>query len=47
MGLISREAIYQACPKPFQPIIMSTMAVMFGRSHWHAGRCSHVVDRLL
>ncbi|HWZ69982.1 MAG TPA: efflux RND transporter permease subunit [Casimicrobiaceae bacterium] len=30
LGLTSREAIYQACPKRFQPIIMSTMAAMFG-----------------
>jgi multidrug efflux pump len=30
LGLTSRKAIYQACPKRFQPIIMSTMAAMFG-----------------
>ena len=30
MGLTSRQATYQACPKRFRPIIMSTMAGMFG-----------------
>ena len=30
MSLTSREAIYQACPKRSRPIIMSTMAAMFG-----------------
>jgi multidrug efflux pump len=30
LGLTSREAIYQACLKRFQPIIMTTMAAMFG-----------------
>jgi hypothetical protein len=45
LGLTSREAIYQACPIRFQPIIMSTMAA--GRSHWHAGRRLHVVDQLV
>jgi len=29
-GLTSREAIYQACLKRFRPIIMTTMAAMFG-----------------
>src|SRR6516165_5600360 len=29
VSLTSREAIYQACPKRFRPIIMSTMAAMF------------------
>jgi multidrug efflux pump len=29
-GLSSREAIYQACLKRFRPIIMTTMAAMFG-----------------
>jgi multidrug efflux pump subunit AcrB len=39
-GLTSREAIYQACPKRFQPIIMSTMATMSGRSHGLRGAVS-------
>jgi Cu/Ag efflux pump CusA len=30
LGLSSREAIYQACLKRFRPIIMTTMAAMFG-----------------
>jgi len=30
LGLTSREAIYQACLKRFRPIIMTTMAAMFG-----------------
>jgi multidrug efflux pump len=30
LGLASREAIYQACLKRFRPIIMTTMAAMFG-----------------
>ena len=29
-GLTSREAIYQACLKRFRPIMMTTMAAMFG-----------------
>jgi multidrug efflux pump len=29
-GLSSREAIHQACLKRFRPIIMTTMAAMFG-----------------
>jgi len=29
-GLTSREAIYQACLKRFRPIVMTTMAAMFG-----------------
>ena len=29
-GLSSREAIYQACLKRFRPIMMTTMAAMFG-----------------
>jgi multidrug efflux pump len=29
-GLTSREAIYQACLKRFRPILMTTMAAMFG-----------------
>jgi multidrug efflux pump len=29
-GLNSREAIYQACLKRFRPIMMTTMAAMFG-----------------
>jgi hypothetical protein len=29
LSLTSREAIYQACPKHFRPIIMSTMGAMF------------------
>jgi predicted RND superfamily exporter protein len=30
LGLDSRKAIYQACLKRFRPIIMTTMAAMFG-----------------
>jgi multidrug efflux pump len=30
LGLTSREAIYQACLKRFRPIIMTTMAAIFG-----------------
>ena len=30
LGLTSREAIYQACLKRFRPIVMTTMAAMFG-----------------
>jgi len=30
LGLTSREAIYQACLKRFRPIIMTTLAAMFG-----------------
>jgi multidrug efflux pump len=30
LGLTSAEAIYQACIKRFRPIIMTTMAAMFG-----------------
>jgi multidrug efflux pump len=30
LGLSSREAIYQACLKRFRPIMMTTMAAMFG-----------------
>jgi len=30
LGLTSREAIYRACLKRFRPIIMTTMAAMFG-----------------
>jgi len=30
LGLSPREAIYQACLKRFRPIIMTTMAAMFG-----------------
>ena len=30
LGLTSRDAIYQACLKRFRPIIMTTMAAMFG-----------------
>ena len=30
LGLTSREAIYQACLKRFRPIMMTTMAAMFG-----------------
>ena len=30
LGLNSREAIYQACLKRFRPIVMTTMAAMFG-----------------
>jgi multidrug efflux pump len=30
LGLTSREAIHQACLKRFRPIIMTTMAAMFG-----------------
>src|SRR4029077_15873311 len=29
-GLTSREAIYQACLKRFRPIMMTTLAAMFG-----------------
>src|SRR6516165_10671341 len=47
VSLTSREAIYQACPKRFRPIIMSTMAAMFRAVPLDAGRRVHVVDRLL
>jgi len=30
LGLTSREAIYQACLKRFRPIVMTTMAAIFG-----------------
>ncbi|MGC2203420.1 MAG: efflux RND transporter permease subunit, partial [Stellaceae bacterium] len=30
LGLTSREAIYQACLKRFRPILMTTMAAIFG-----------------
>jgi multidrug efflux pump len=30
LGLSSREAIYQACLKRFRPIVMTTLAAMFG-----------------
>ena len=30
LGLSSREAIYQACLKRFRPIMMTTLAAMFG-----------------
>jgi len=30
LGLSSREAMYQACLKRFRPIVMTTMAAMFG-----------------
>ena len=42
-GLTSRKATYQACPKRFQPIIMSTVAAMFGAVPRHAGA---FVDRI-
>ena len=47
LGPASGAQPYQACPKRFQPIIMSTMAAMFGAVGLACGRCLHVVEQLL
>jgi hypothetical protein len=40
-------AIYQACPKHLRPIIMSTMAAMFGPVPLACRPSTHVLDQIL